>query len=476
VKPGIPAAIAALIAWDWWRWVVAGGVFAVTAVALNSRLGRRTEEIAIDWTVRSTRHVTGRIVPALVKYVLRIFVQLVELFDRALYRVDEWIRFRSGQSVIAVIVKGVFGMIWSAVAYVLRLSVNLFIEPTVNPIKHFPVVTVAAKLIVPFYDAVISGVGGPASSLMGDVLGYGFAGFVFTMLPGLAGFLVWELKENWKLYKATRAKALRPRVIGHHGETMARFLKPGFHSGTIPKLFTKLRRAAWKGDNHAVSKHKEGLHHVEEAVAKFVERQLVAMLDEGTAFRATDVALHHVEIGSNRVQATLVCPSVGPEPATLRFELQSGWLVVGIPAPGWIARLPADQQQIFEIVLAGFYKLAAADLVREQVERALQSRPEAPVPPYDIADEGLVVWPARGFEVEIVYDLHAPRLTPAVRGAEYHGEVIDLDGRHAVFGRQLLYWSVWSTTWQQIARGDPPMRIIAGPELLPGPGVEQAAA
>jgi hypothetical protein len=467
VKPAIPAALAAWLAWGWWRWAVAGAVYAVAAAALNSRLGRRVEEIAIDWLVRSARHVTGRVVPALVKYVLRLFVQLVELFERALYRVDEWLRYRTGQPVIAVLVKGVFGAIWFFVAYVLRLSVNLFIEPTVNPIKHFPVVTVAAKLILPFTEPMLRGIGGPASRLLGDVLGNGFAAFAVIMLPGLAGFLVWELKENWRLYKATRAKALQPRVIGHHGETMARFLRPGFHSGTIPKLFTKLRRAAWKQDERAVSRHKEGLHHVEEAVGKFAERQLVAMLDECAAFGARDVALGRVEIGSNRVQATLVCPSVGPEPATIRFELQSGWLVAGIPAPGWIGRLSDDQRRIFEIVLAGFYKLAAVDLVREQLEHALRSHPGAAAPPYDLADEGLVVWPARGFEVELVYDLKAASLEPVVRGAAYAGEILDLAGRHAMFGHEELYWSVWSTTWQQIARGEAPFPIIVGPSLLP---------
>jgi len=86
------------------------------------------------------------------------------------------------------------------------------------------------------------------------------------------------------------------------------------------------------------------------------------------------------------------------------------------------------------------------------------------------------VWPARGFEVEIVYDLHARSAAPAVRGAEYHGEVIDLAGRHAMFGREPLYGSVWSTTWQQIARGEAPMRITAGPSLLPGSGGDRTSA
>ena len=36
------------------------------------------------------------------------------------------------------------------------------------------------------------------------------------------------------------------RAIGHHGETMVQFLRPGFRSGTLPKLYAKLRRASRK--------------------------------------------------------------------------------------------------------------------------------------------------------------------------------------------------------------------------------------
>ena len=52
-----------------------------------------------------------------------------------------------------------------AVAYVLRLYVNLFIEPTFNPLKHFPTVTVAAKIMCPSTQPLIQGaLGGPRSS------------------------------------------------------------------------------------------------------------------------------------------------------------------------------------------------------------------------------------------------------------------------------------------------------------------------
>ncbi|MBL0214393.1 MAG: hypothetical protein IPQ07_10950 [Myxococcales bacterium] len=462
IRPAVFAAIA-LPFGGWW---VAGGVFVVAVLTFNSRFGRLVEEKLADWLVISGKQFTTRIVPGLVKYILEFFGKLADLVDRALYRVDELLRFRSGQSSIKLVIKGVLGTFWFVIAYVLRLYVDLFIEPTTNPIKHFPVVTVAAKIMIPIIPSIYGGVAGATEGLLGPGLAGGFATFTVLVLPGLAGFLVWELKENWKLYRASRPLTLKPLVIGHHGETMVGFLRPGFHSGTIPKLFTKLRRAAWRGDEKGIAKQHEALHHVEEAIAKFVDRQLVSMLVEVPAFRATDVALGRIDIGSNCVQMTIACPSIGTTPATIRFELQSGWIVGGLAEPGWTAQLDEDQQKIFVIALAGFYKLSGVELLREQLEHALKPDDQE-TPPYDIADEGLVVWPGEGFETEAIYDLNAAKLTPIVRGAPYGGQLFDLGGRHALFGREPLYWSVWSTTWQQISRGEPPMPIIVGPSLLP---------
>lgn len=470
IKPALPAGIVLLATYNVvepLRWFIVGGFYLVTAIGMNSRLGRRAEEITIDWLVRSSRQVTSHILPNLVRYTLEIFARLIESLDRFLYRVDEWLRFRTGQSSLKLVFKGVFGTLWFVITYVIRLYVNLFVEPTTNPIKHFPVVTVAAKIIIPFIPSMLEGITNVASVLMGEKLAKGFAGFTVLVLPGLAGFLVWELKENWRLYRRTRSKTLRPLAIGHHGENMVRLLRPGFHSGTIPKLFTKLRRAAWRDDPSAAARATEGLHHVEEAVETFVDRQLVSMLNESAAFRATDVAAGHVEIGSNRIQIELACKSVAPEPAMLRFELQSGFLVASIRELGWIGKLATDQKDIFEIALAGFYKLSAIDLVREQLEHALAESPGATAPPYDVSDEGLVVWPGSSFDTEIVYALRSSRLAPTVRGEKYEGPVIDLAKRRALFGSEPLYWAIWSTTWQQIARSEAPARVILGPSLLP---------
>jgi len=473
VQPAIPAALAWWIADGWPAWPIAGAVFAVFAVGLNARFGRRAKELIADAIVRGSVHFTSRIGPTIIRWILQIFSELLEQLHRALYRVDEWLRFKSGQSRLTMIVKGTLGLVWSVIAYFLRLYINLFIEPEVNPIKHFPVVTVAAKIIVPFSKPLGEAISGPASQLMGHTAGVAFAAFTVIVLPGLAGFLVWELKENWKLYARTRLRTLHPVSIGHHGETLVGFLKPGFHSGTIPKRFTKLRHAAWKGDEHGVAKHKDELHHLEEAIEKFVDRELVSMLNEAVSFRVADVAVAGLAIGSNRVQIELACPSVAPEPARLTFEYQSGWLLASLPERGWIDRLDDEQRRILEIALAGFYKRSGADLVREQLEHVLAG--DGAPPPYDVSDAGLVVWPGRGYQTEAVYDLRAPFPTPKLHGAPWNGELPTLAGHHALYFREPLSWQIWTNVWEQLARGEQPMEIIAGPSLILRPAPRAAA-
>lgn len=466
VRPAIPAAIALAIAWNlgFWRFVIAGGVFIVAAVVMNLRWFRIAEEIAADQLVRSGRQL-GRILPGIVRLTLDLFSKLLEYVERALYRVDEWLRFRAGQPGVLLVFKGVFGTLWFFIAYLVRLYVNLFVEPTVNPIKHFPVVTVAAKIILPFIPRMLEGLTAATRPVLGTELASGFAAFTILVLPGLAGFLVWEFKENWRIYRATRPKVLKPIIIGHHGETMSRLMRPGFHSGTIPKLFTKLRRAAWQGDEHGVARAKEGLHHVEEAIEMFVDRQLASILNEAEAFQGTDLAVTHVELGSNRIQIELACPSIADTPATIRIELEAGWLLAGITHPGWIAKLDAGQRRIFTLALAGFYKRAEIDIVREQIEQALATEGGAPLR-YGIFDEGLIVFPGDGFQTEVVYNLRSRRVRAKVRGAPYAGDLPSLANRHALFGREPLFWTVWSTAWHHVMQGLEPLRVVGGPPLV----------
>jgi hypothetical protein len=456
VAPAIPAVVVAPMIGGKLGWPVAAGVFVLAEVVVNSRAGRIAEEIVADWIVRSGRHLAHRIVPGLVRYILWFFTELVELFDRGIYRVDEWLRFRAGESTLTLVIKGAVAPIWRFITYFLRLYINLFVEPVINPIKHFPVVTVAAKLMLPFSPTLIRTIRHSVAPALGGALAGSVAAFTVFVIPGLAGFLVWELKENWKLYAATRPSRLREVSVGHHGESMVGLMKPGFHSGTIPKLYTKLRRAAWRSDDRTVAKHRAALEHVEEAIWRFAHRELIALLVRSPTFGVRELSVAEVAIASNRVQLALACPGIGPDHLVIAFEEQSGWLLASIRNAGWIEQLSPTQRTVLENALAGFYKLAGVDLVREQLEAVLGDAP------YDVSVEGLVAWPGDGYAAEVVYDLRAREPRPIARGPALSTEPPSLAGTHARFRDEPIAWSTWVSAWEASS----PARIAAGPELL----------
>ena len=465
VRPAFPALVVAALLHGRTRWPITIAVYLVLAVITNLRAWRRLEERIAEAIALSTRQLAATILPGLAKSILAVFARLLDVFERALYRVDEWLRFRSGQSIVVVVVKGVFGTIWAIVAYLLRVYINLFLEPTVNPIKHFPVVTVAAKILLPLTPAIIGGIAGPSVRLLGPTAGNAFAVLTDFFLPGLAGFLVWELKENWKLYRKTRHKHVRPVAIGHHGESLAGLLVPGFHSGTVPKHFAKLRRAAWRGDEHAVIVQHEEIDHVQHAIATFVDRQLVAMLRDAPGFVPDESIASSTVVGSNRVEIALACPGLGAEPVVIRIEHQAGWLLAGLYRRGWLDHVGDHRRFVFETALCGFYKLCGVGLVREQIDAALGTGTPA-VPAYHVRDDALRVWPRDRFDVEIAYSLRSNRLKPKIDGAAYDGAVPALAGRKAVFRRQPLRWSAWVTAWQRIALGEQVPPLVPGPSLL----------
>ena len=97
------------------------------------------------------------------------------------------------------------------------------------------------------------------------------------------------------------------------------------------------------------------------------------------------------------------------------------------------------------------------DLVREQIDAALPSAAR-----YDIADEGLVVWPA-GFATELVYDLSAqPTLNAQVRGEPPAGAPPAIERSAIVFREQGIRWAEWVEAWSGA-----PKRVVKGASLLP---------
>jgi hypothetical protein len=474
LKPVPPAVVAWATLADWAldpEVAAAGGAvaFAAAALFLSTRFAREVEEAAADWAVRRWEYLRD-FLPGLFRLVTAAFKRCLEAVDRFLYAVDEWLRFRRGEGRLTLVWKAVAGVVWGGVAYVLRILLIVFIEPQVNPIKHFPVVTISHKLLLPMIptlaEALVQAFG------LGKVAAGTIATIIIGKIPGAFGFLVWELKENWRLYRANRPPTLRPVLVGHHGETLPRLLRPGFHSGTLPKLYVKLRRAERRarrgGDWRPARRHREALHQAEEAVRHFAERELVALLAGSWGWAAGTVYVAEAEAGSNLIRLELACPALGDEPLELRFEELSGWLLAHVARPGWLPRLTAGQAAVLATALTGFYKLGGVDLVREQIEASL-----APArPPYDIAEDGLVVWPGGGYEAEVVYDLRdGPVLHPRVVTGHPPAGLPVLTADQLLFGRRAVAWDDWVEAWERDQAGvAPPKPLVPGVRVLPAVG------
>jgi len=253
-------------------------------------------------------------------------------------------------------------------------------------------------------------------------------------------------------------------MVGHHGETVLRLMKPGFHSGTLPKLYNKLRRAERKGYRYGqwrkARKLREEIHHVEASVRHFVERELLVLLNTTRGWQAGAVEVGELEAGSNRIRLELGCAALGGPSLVLQFEEQSGWLLAHVARPGWLAKVSPEEVRVLRTALAGFYKMGGVNLLREQIEASF---PPA-CPPYDIADEGLVVWPGQGYGAEVVYDLHTgPEWHPHVTLGQPPGPMPVLRADQLLLDNVPVPWWDWVEAWERDQAGKEP-----GPPLLDG--------
>jgi hypothetical protein len=425
------------------QWKVIASLFVASMVLLNSRLGRTFEATTAEWFEWTWYTVRVRIFVALFEGIMDFFKRVMEWVERILYAVDEWLRFKTGESQATLVLKATLGLFWGAVAYLIRFCVTLLIEPQINPIKHFPVVTVSHKLILPWSKDLAGILAGPFGPVRGGTL----AGAIIFGTPGIFGFLVWELKENWRLYAANRSPTLRPSLIGSHGETVVRLLRPGFHSGTLPKAYAKLRKAHRRVDEHrlvSLARAHEKLHHVEKEFANFLRRELVELIEASGSFDRGELAVGPVHVTANTIRWELAWNRYPDDPLRVTYAEQSGYLVAGIDAPGWLDMVGHDRRAICGEAMAGFYALSGVEIVREHLASALHRRYHS----YDIADAGLLVWPEANFEAEIVYPFADTRtLSPRPARLAERYQLPRLDSDDIFFSRSPIRWPDWLAAW-----------------------------
>ncbi len=452
LMPGVVAVVGAkLLPWiftgrsvNWW-WTAS--IAFLFSAAINSRLGQDTQELTAEWVGSAWYKLRARVLMAVIDWIIDTFRVVLSFIERFLYAVDEWLRFHSDESWLSILAKAFLGVLWSFVAFVIRIYVNLLIEPTLHPVKHFPVVTVAHKMFLP----MIAVVGEFMLHLFTPYLGKWMAGlltgFNIFFLPGIFGFLVWELKENWRLYQANRQSSLEPVPVGSHGETVARLLRPGFHSGTLPKLFRRLRRLEHQEASfRRFSSRRAGgdqLEHVEKAIRSFAERELISLLNCCRVWKDAGLQCGHVHAASNSFYVELECSGLGTIPVRLLFQEQSGWVAALVPETGWLRFASNDQLKSFQNGLQGFYRKSGIDLVREQLEANFVHGH-----PYDINAEGFAIWPNGQFDKELTVNLSRKgqvRPLPATEATA--AGIIPTDRDAVLFNESRTEWTHWQYLW-----------------------------
>jgi hypothetical protein len=424
--------------------LVGGGSAVLSGTFFRTPFGRALEDRLNEQAERVWRIISVNLVLGALTLILHFFQAVFEAIDRGIYAVDEWLRFQEGEGRFTFAFKLLFGAVWSVVTYLFRFAWTLLVEPQINPIKHFPVVTVSHKLLLPLIPSLAKSFG-TSQETMGTI--------VFG-IPGIFGFLVWELKENWKLYRANAPTAIRPVVVGTHGERVRGLLRPGFHSGVMPKTFAKLRRAVRSGNEPRAARYRHTLEHIAEAVQRFADRDLAAYLRGSRRWGGPPVRAGHPRLTPNRLLVPIEVAA--DEAVVICLEERGGWVIASIAEPGPLRGLPIAQRAAFADALAGFYKFAGVHAVREQAARILGE----PAYQFDAVPEGLVVPKPDGTTEFYDYD----------DGPELHSPERELPSAVLVYSDCPLAWADWVERWEADAAGKSPAGpLVPGWWLLPGP-------
>jgi hypothetical protein len=439
-------------------WLIAAITFLCASSVLNSRLGRGVVDGLVQALVDIYEQLRAGLLPGMLRLALALFKWIIDSTEYVLFTVDEWLRFRSGDSRASLVVRTLGTLLWYPVAFLVRFYLVVLIEPGFNPLKA-PVSYLAAKFIYPVLWPLTDNVVRACSPAIGKVPAWVLIGGTMWLLPDAFGFLAWELKENWRMYRANRRPTLRPVAVGPSGETVHQLLQPGFHSGTVPKLYARLRQAerdALQTNNwRAARTCWHALQEVEKSLRRLVERELLALLQETP--QGQGLSMGRVALAPQRIRIEVRHAGYPAEPMWLEWEEHGDRLVAGIPQPGWLARVPEGQREAIAAGLAGLYKLAGVDVVREQV----RANVPAGVADFDVAGRDLVLWLHPRQAPAVLYDLDTPKglLPPRTPEGAPAGGWPPLDPGRVLYSRAPLTWQRWVSYWTGDAdgKGTPPL-------------------
>lgn len=329
-------------------WVFApdetGGALWVALLALAFALGtllrdtpggrRWLDDLATGWQ-RFWVRLRHEGLADLVAAVMDFFKSQTRRLTEALERVRSLLDRRLDEPLPGALIKTLASPVWGAIEALVQFYAVVLIEPQTNPIKHFPVVTLGHKLMLPFLPALSGGLATLLSPVLPTAVALPLVALTVFLLPGLFGFLFWELKENRKLYAANRGIRVPLAHLGPHGETPRELMGRGFHGGTLPKAFDRLRKCLERQVRER-SPDPRGLRHaaldlarIGDLVGRFAERDLALPLQAGCVARTDGLGEVEALPPQLSTQAVQIGVRFHPQPGTEPVDLRIGLAVRG---------------------------------------------------------------------------------------------------------------------------------------------------
>lgn len=462
-------------------------IFSALALLINSQVGLAIQHV-LGQTILAVWHIVrSGLITGLVRLTIQVFKNIINFLDYTLFTVEEWLRFRAGDGRSSLVVRTLLGLVWFPIAYVLRFYLVVLIEPMINPVK-LPISILAAKVVYPLFISVgifsLSPLGSPLVSQLAPFISYLLAwplvvGTLY-LLPDAVAFLIWETKENWSLYQANRADHLSAEAIGPHAETVSGLLIPGFHTGTLPKLYARLRRVEGKADSsddwRLVRGYRESLREVCDSVVRLVNREFVALLNLPRDRVPSDnlqqaltpaeygpVSIRNVRLGMSRIRIELAHQHHPKIVAVLIWEVRAGWLVADLAQAGWLSALDRVELRYVVLALTKLYIAAGIEFVVQQLKQRI---PEG-FTQFELVQTGVVVSRETNDPAAIHYDLTGPQQTivPRLWHRMHRTAEPIMAANELSFSRVRIAWDDWQNAWRDAAT----LTDSAG--LLPG-GVE----
>ncbi len=320
-----------------------GLAFALGTLARNTPAGRRFLDNLSTRIGLYLRRLNQALFIGLIQSLLYFFKEVTRRFSQLLHRVDEALIHHLGDRIWSLAIKAILAPVWRFAEALIQFYVTVLVEPQVNPVKHFPIVSIGHKILLPFLPAITAAFIEMSDAVLPKVIAYPLVTLTIVLLPGLFGFFVWELKENWKLYQANHREGLadanyadderlpaeggdplpvEPAGVGAHGETVRALMARGFHSGALPKAFDRLRKVIREEMRdqqpypQRLRRVQRQLREVEHAFCVFFEREFVFALRERC--RDPNCTLQRVQTGTPRITTNLMELAVDIYPGARR--------------------------------------------------------------------------------------------------------------------------------------------------------------